>query len=436
MKENSLEKTGRAAKEKLRIPVRGTNRKFYLTPPRPEKNRPDYYVRFEVPRALREQSGQRLPAVIFQSTGTNVLAAAKEIARDKIEKVLAGKWEEVEKTKLALECATIGDIGERYRPLPRDVKPQTAARNLRTFYLVLREQTGLENVKPLRADAVLTESGLRKWIQLRLARGAGRNLLDQERAAITINSTMAQARSVLAGKVMHLYQDLKLPALTEWHGVRRLKVDADVSYRPLPQSCIDAIEAEARLLREGRSTVAADLGIEAANQQKIYLVYLLMSRLGLRNSEAEAARWSWIERDGSAAQLVIERREDFVPKNKRRRVQEIDPELLQELDRFRALPDAWIISAPTPTERYNLTHRVLNKWLRKFMPADREKVAYELRKHAASIIVSRPESEGGGIVAAANFLGDTIAVTEKTYATFLRKIRGIRSDEISGRRAA
>jgi hypothetical protein len=123
MKENSLEKTGRAAKEKLRIPVRGTNRKFYLTPPRPEKNRPDYYVRFEVPRALREQSGQRLPAVIFQSTGTNVLAAAKEIARDKIEKVLAGKWEEVEKTKLALECATIGDIGERYRPANRSAEP-------------------------------------------------------------------------------------------------------------------------------------------------------------------------------------------------------------------------------------------------------------------------------------------------------------------------
>lgn len=429
------ERTREKRDEKLRIQVRGTNRKYYLVPPSPAANRPDYYVRFEVPRDVRA-ANDKLPKTVFRSTGTNILSAAKIRGRDIIEPVLEGRWEQAEKTKLAIECATLGEILERYNPPARDVKPPAAKRNRSSLDLIVSETIGREHVREERADRWATAKFLQQWIELRLERVKELDLVIQERAAVTINSTLAMARSVLSEKVMNLYQDLKLPDLTTFRAVPKLKVEADVSYQPLPQVCVDAVERDARLLAVGKSEIARAAGIKPDDQPKVWLVYLLMSRLGLRNSEALAARWSWIERQGSSAELVIERRPDFVPKNKRRRRQDIDAELLAQLDHHRGLPDAWIIDAPTPTERFNICHRLINRWLRPMLPPDREKGAYELRKHAASIIVSRPESEGGGITAAANFLGDTIATTEKHYAKFLRKVRGIRSSEISSGRVA
>jgi hypothetical protein len=417
--------------ERLRILVRGTNRKYYLVPPAVDKNRPDYYVRFEVPRDLRKVD-HRLPKTVFRSTGTNMLSAAKLRARDIIEGVISGRWDDAEKLKLRTTCATLGQILDRYRPSPRTVNPVAARRNRNALEMIVRETTGRVSVLDERSDSVLTGKLLRTWMEKRMAATDTDNYLLQERAAVTINSTLAQARSVLSPKVAHLYEGLELPDLSGFRAVRKLKIEADLSYKPLPQICLDAIERDAQLLRDGQSAVAAAAGVTPEEQPPVYLVYLLMSRLGLRNSEAWAARWSWIERrpDGSA-ELVIERRADFVPKNKRARRQDIDTGLLQELDRFRALPDAWIVPGATRTIRYTICQRLINKWLRPLMPVGREKCAYELRKHAASIIVSRAESEGGGIAAAARFLGDTIATTEQHYGSYLRRVRGIRSDEIS-----
>lgn len=417
--------------EKLRIPVRGTNRKFYLVPPAPARNRPDYYVRFDVPRDIRARDA-RLPKTISRSTGTNVLAAARLRGRDMIESVLEARWQDADKLRLRTKGATLGEILDRYNPDPRTVNPLAARRNRNALEMIVREATGRSEVRGDRAEDVLTARTLRTWIEQRQAAAPANDYVLQERAAITINSTLAQARSVVSPKVLHLYDGLELPDLTAFRAVRKLKVEADVSYRPLPQETIDAIEADAQLLKQGKSARAAAADVLPADQARVYLVYLLMSRLGLRNSEVAAARWSWIERrtDGSA-EFVIERRTDFRPKNRRARRQDIDAGLLAEIDRFRALPDAWIIEAPNRTERENICHRKINQWLRTMMPAEREKCAYELRKHAASIIVSRPESEGGGIAAAARFLGDTIATTEKHYGSYLRTVRGIRSDEIS-----
>ncbi len=427
--------TSSAGKEKLRIYVRGTNRKYYLVPPAPAKHRPDYYVRFNVPRALR-QANPKLPMTVYRSTGTNLLPAAKERGRAIIENVLEGRFEQSEQTKLASVSASIGEILDLYQPNPRDVKPEAAKRNRTALQLIIREVTEKENVRELRAHDVLTAALLRKWIQGRLARVRKADLLLQESAAVTINTTLAMARSVLSPKVSELYAELKLPDLTEFREVKRLRVDKDHSYKPLPQHCVAAIAADAKLLKRGQSALALAAGISPAEQVQVYRVYLLMSRLGLRNIEAFHARERWIERQGDRAEFVIERRGDFVAKNKRYGRLEIEPELLAELDEHRGLPDAWLISAPTATERLNLCHRKINRWLRPLMPADREKGAYELRKHAGSIIVSRPESEGGGIVAAAHFLRDTIATAEKHYASYLRKVRGIRSEEFSSSRAA
>lgn len=423
-------------KEQLRIPVRGTNRKYYLVPPAPKKNRPDFYVRFQVPADLRRRNPE-LPLVVYQSTGTDLIAAARLRGRDKIEAVLEGRWKDAEKSKLARpRTCTVGQILAAYKPLPRTVKPGIAHRNKKALELVLREVTGRSNAETLLAEDVLTAKTLRKFIAGRLEAVRDKDLIVQERTAITINSTLAQAMSVLSPRVTELYAELKLPDLKEFRAVRKLSVDADVSYDPLPNECLTKMEAAAAELKAGRAKVEVGDGgtkrfLTPAEQQAVYLVYLLMSRLGLRNNEAYAARWGWIERRGNEAEMVLKRRADHVIKNKRGRNLDMDPELLAELDTHRGLPDAWIVPGATPTNRVHACYRWINSWLRGFIPPGREKGAYELRKHAISVIVSRPESEGGGIVAAAAFAGDTIATTEKHYASYLRKVRGIRSSEIS-----
>lgn len=426
-------------KEQLRIRVSGTNRKYYLQAPAPERGQPDYFVRFSVPRALRLKY-PNLPRTITRSTGFSTLSEAREKGREIIESILAGRFAEAEQTKRALACATWGEVIERYKPDARQVKPGIARRNGKALELVLRESLGRPSVLSDRMDAQPPDQVIKRWIRLRLDRVRHLDLVLQERAAVTINSTLTQARSVLSPKVMELYTDLKLPDLADFRAVRKLRVDQDLGYKPIPPATLAAVEADAQLLKHGESPFATAAGLRPDEQKQVYLVYLLMMRLGLRNNEACAARWGWIERwierDEDKAQLVMKRRPDFVSKNKRYGNLQIDPELLAELDQYRGLPDAWIINEAFYTPRYNLCNRAINKWARCFLPADREKGAYEFRKHAGSIIASRPESEGGGIMAAAAFLRDSIATTEKHYVKFLRTVRGIRREEISSTAAA
>jgi hypothetical protein len=77
MDERSVAETPAPAKtkrdEKLRIPVRGTNRKYYL---QLIAGRPDYYVRFDVPRDIWEKE-KTLPRAILRSTATNILTVAR-----------------------------------------------------------------------------------------------------------------------------------------------------------------------------------------------------------------------------------------------------------------------------------------------------------------------------------------------------------------------
>jgi integrase len=131
---------------------------------------------------------------------------------------------------------------------------------------------------------------------------------------------------------------------------------------------------------------------------------------------------------------VIERRTYFVPKNKSDRTLEVDAELLAALDESRGLPDAWMIPAPHDKARYDSCHNDINDFLRPLLPVKTNKWgkgAYRLRKEAGSRIADRLESEGGGIQAAADFLGDSVATTEKFYRGRRRTVRGVSSVELA-----
>ena len=88
---------------KLLIPVRCTTRKFYLPPPPAGKN--DWWVRFTPPAA----DGAR--RVIFRSTGTKEVAAAKRIAAQIIESFWTDAGRGAEPLKLRNSNATIRSVG-------------------------------------------------------------------------------------------------------------------------------------------------------------------------------------------------------------------------------------------------------------------------------------------------------------------------------------
>jgi len=127
--------------------------------------------------------------------------------------------------------------------------------------------------------------------------------------------------------------------------------------------------------------------------------------------------------------LEVKRRPYFKVKNQSVRVTMLDADLIRELVPYWGAPDEWVIDAETQGERYDVTHRAANEWLRAII-SDRRKCLYELRKHAGSVILTRPESDGGGLAAAARFLGDTIQTTERCYARFLGHVNAVRAAEL------
>lgn len=346
---------------------------------------------------------------IRRSTKTTERVVAKKRAAAIYEKFVSGHFGELERKKLSNNYATFGEVIERYQPNPRLVKPMTRDKNvsaLRSFLRSATGKTGKKDVDDLRVNLLSRELVL-AYQRAREAAADPDDELEQEAVAIGANSTLTQARSVFAAKWMDLYKDLKMPDLAEFRAVPRLKVEANTSYVPLSQGQLDAMEKAAKGVKE--------------TQPGVFVAYILLARLGLRNSEASSARWHWLERqqDG-AAMLAVIRRTDFVPKNKSGRRVPVARETVRILDEFRRGEDDFILPADSKTERVEWTFERLNALLRPII-GDRQKCAYELRKHAGSIVASRQ-----GLEAAKAFLGHhSIQTTERHYATYLRRVEPI-----------
>src|SRR5215471_6646531 len=101
---------------KLRIPARCTTRKFYLHRPPPGRN--DWHVRFTPPSI----DGTR--RVIFRSTGTKEVGAAKRIAAQIIESFWSDAGRGAEPLKLRNNHATIGELIGKYKENARQ-RPDT-----------------------------------------------------------------------------------------------------------------------------------------------------------------------------------------------------------------------------------------------------------------------------------------------------------------------
>src|SRR4029077_13773867 len=203
---------GPVKNRKLLIPVRCTTRKFYLHSPPSGRN--DWHVRFAPPAA----DGVR--RVIFRSTGTKEIAAAKRIAAQIIESFWTDAGRGAERLKLRNDHATIGELIERYKASAAQ-RPGTIRSNVRSLRMVIKTvHSGDQDSKP---TSILTANLIRDFEKRQLERvekrAAGMNRLSaMQRVRTSTASYVRQARAIVALRKMKFYEGLKLPDLTGFRG--------------------------------------------------------------------------------------------------------------------------------------------------------------------------------------------------------------------------
>lgn len=392
---------------KLSVTVRCTNRKFYLSR---VPGSAAWHIVFTPPYEARKRGA---PARVIRSTGIQTqqpIALAKARAAEIIESFWntdAAPGQASEALKLRSSFPTIGELVEAYEPRASDCKAVTKWGNKSSLLKVLKdvfETDSREKIEALRCD-VISEETAAKFLALRERRaikaGGSANMVLLNRACISANATLRQARSVVSPK-LECYSAFKLPDFSGFRKVRFLTVDkAHTQYVSPGAAIFDAMDRDIYALRDA--------------QPFVFAAYWFLRYLGLRPSELVNARWSWMDRTPAGRWVFkIMRRADYEgPKNRRYRDVPIGPEAKRLFDELRgpSMPTAYIINLPFLTDRKRLLKYELNAWMRRYVPkGESEKCAYLLRKEAGSIYFHRY-----GIEAAAQFLGDTIQVAKDHY---------------------
>jgi len=345
---------------KLLIPVRCTTRKFYLHHPPPGRN--DWHVRFAAPAI----NGTR--RVVFRSTGTKEIAAAKRIAAQIIESFWTDAGRGAEPLKLRNDNATIGELITKYEQSAAQ-RPATIRSNVRSLRMIVKTVHGGDPDQ--KSTALLTANLIREFEKRQIERAekrstpATRSTLIQ-RVRTSTASYVRQARSVIALRKMKFYEGMKLPDLSGFRG-ESVETPQRSLPRPLDMKALSAMEAAALALAE------SDPGV--------YVAHLLFSRIGLRNIEIVNARVHWIN-DGSIG-IINRPEEDFFPKGCEGWVP-IAPDVLKEILRFQPLcSDGYLVPGKNPTERHDAVYRRHSKWVSQWIK-DRTKTSYELRRYAGS----------------------------------------------------
>lgn len=309
------------------------------------------------------------------------------------------KWSRLDPVRSRSQQSTISEIIARYlerAPGAAQVTAHTALSNSNCLRQLLRVATGTTQPDELRTD-VLTEATTRTFIER--ARAAGRS-------ESGIRSALVQARSLFAPALLYVYQpDLKLPDLKGFRVPIKFDTAEDVGFEPIPDATIAELERAAVSLRD----------VDPAT----WLVYMLMSRLGLRNVELERATLTWLTCDDSGKWYLD------IPETKGglSRHLELPDDLPASLIRSIAARQEngeHLIPARTITERRIICQRTINRFVSQFLP-DRPKCSYELRKWAGSMVWSTQGAE-----AAQHFLGHrSMATTERYYRRYLRPVRAV-----------
>ena len=385
---------------KLLIPVRCTTREFYLHKPRAGRN--DWHVRFWPPAV------DGVSKVVFRSTGTKEIAAAKRIAAQIIESFWTDAGRSAERLKLRNDHASIGELIARYKQSAVQ-RPSTVRSNIRSLRMIVKTvHSGDPDTKP---TSILTANLIREFEKRQLQRvekGVSEvsRLTAIQRVRASTASYVRQTRSIVALRKMKFYDGLKLPDLAGFRG-ESVEGPKRSLPRPLDMKGLAAMEAATAKFSE------TDPGA--------YVAHLFFSRLGLRNIEIVNARVHWIN-DGSIG-IINRPEEDFFPKGCEGWVP-VAPDVLKEILRFQPLcVEGYLVPGANRTERHHAVYRRHSKWVSQWIK-DRTKTSYELRRYAGSRLLDM----GATIFEIRDFLRHRdVQTTQQWYAYRLqnRQLRTI-----------
>jgi integrase len=306
--------------------------------------------------------------VVFRSTATKEIAAAKRIAAQIIESFWTDSGRGAEPLKLRNDNATIGELIAKYQQNASQ-RPSTLRSNVRSLRMIVKTVHGGD--PDTRPTSLLTANLIREFEKRQLDRAqrrataATRSTVIQ-RVRTSTASYVRQARSIVALRKMKFYDGMKFP---DFAGFRGESVEGPQRSlpRPLDMKARQAMEAAAPML--------------AKTDPGAYVAHLLFSRVGLRNIEIVNARVHWIS-EGTIG-IVNRPEEDFFPKGSEGWVP-IAPDVLKEILRFQPLcTDGYLVPGANRTERHDAVYRRHSKWVSQWI-RDRTKTSYELRRYAGS----------------------------------------------------
>lgn len=343
---------------------------------------------------------------IWKSLRTANLPAAKTKARTELETLSKNDWKPEAKSVAPQRTATLGEILQRFEA--GNATTLLDARTARDYANTLKKVVEVGTGRPYDStisSSILTEQLVRNYIT------KGREINPEtgkpRRPDSSIRSSLVQARCVLQEHFSDLYHDLKLPDLKGFRAKKRFKPQQEVGFVPFDRQTVIDMEAAAERLWQNRDAT--------------WVCYALMSQLGLRNGEVEKALWSdFITRPvfnekGKKTEIRVLRVRAGYDEAVGGEI-EVPDDLWAKLEAYKdeAITE-FIVPGKNKTERANVTERQINRFVERFIP-DRQKLSYELRKWAGSIVATRH-----GIYAAQRFLRHkSVTTTERYYATYLK----------------
>ena len=306
-------------------------------------------------------------------------------------------------------AATVGDVVDAFKVLAmkRGLR-ETTARNYATSLFAVLDLPEAE------ARKVRTDTLSRRTVAAFERRMLEDEDSDSRRRSIV--SMLVQARAMFSPDAVRTFEGLRVPDLKDF--LEAGEVEAPVVQYMVPFTHPELVER----------TRAAITGLRAdAERRDLFAAVLLMYGLALRNSEAVAARWSWIVPDptgsGQMTMFICDRPDEgfrIKAKGSRRWIP-IDAQTLEDLRGLRRDGDPFILLGGAMTNRKILCDRTLAAWMRGLGWSAEEfpKAGYELRKLRGSRWYTDREI---GPAQASRWLGHaSIQTTCRFYGTLDRQ---------------
>jgi integrase len=269
------------------------------------------------------------------------------------------------------KCGEVADIYRVHGP------EASRTKSLSRFAAYVKEVTKREDWEEQSTHLVLTAKALRDWIELQekqKSKKKKKGVGDELRSESGIHTDVQTIKSVVARKRFYLFEKLKLPDLTDFWAVSGGSTSTE-GYQPIDR------------LTLARMDKAAGHRLRKQNA-RVWAIYWIMRKAGLRNEEVEHLKWSWVDwqTDGTA-DLVLIKREDWKPKGRSGRVP-MRSRMLKLIKAALGGDGEFVIPRSSKTEAYDLAHYGINEFVRQFIP-DGQKGAYNLRKEYGAQIAGR-----------------------------------------------